>query len=217
MTVKGIIFDFNGTLYWDTSLHNQAWDLFFEKNGIFLSDEEKDSRIHGKNNIDILRNLFTRELSANEIAIMSIEKEDIYQGLCLKNKLGLAPGCIPFLKFLKQNNIPYTIATAADLYNVNFYFRHLDLASYFDQSMVIYSDGTINSKPDPEIFEKALGILNLEAKDVLIFEDSKAGIEAAENVRAGKIIIVNSSGSDYGSWNHQTIRSFEEVDRLLFE
>lgn len=215
MSIKGVIFDFNGTLYWDTALHNSAWDQFLEKNRIFLSDEEKDSRIHGKNNIDILKNLFARELSTVEIARMSIEKEDIYQSMCLKHKLGLAPGCITFFKFLKKNKIPYTIATAADLYNIDFYFEHLKLGAYFEKSKVVYSDGTIRSKPDPEIFLKALGILGLEARDVLIFEDSKAGIEAAENAGAGKIIIVNSNKSDYSTWDHQVISSFEEA--ALFE
>ena len=217
MSIKGVIFDFNGTLYWDTVLHNKAWDQFFEKNRIFLSDEEKNRRIHGKTNIDILKNLFARELTTAEIARMSIEKEDIYQSLCLKHNLGLAPGCVTFFKFLMKNKIPYTIATAADLYNIDFYFETLQLGTYFDKSKVVYSDGTIPSKPDPEIFIKALGILGLEANDVMIFEDSNAGIEAAENASAGKIIIVNSNKNDYSRWNHQVISSFEEVDRLLFE
>lgn len=216
MAIKGVVFDFNGTLYWDTALHNMAWDQFLEKNNIFLNDEEKDRRIHGKNNIDILKNLFARELSPAEIAGMSIEKEDIYQRMCLKHKLGLAPGCVTFFKFLKKNKIPYTIATAADLYNVDFYFEYLHLGAYFDKSKVVYSDGTIPSKPDPEIFQKALGILGLEANDVLIFEDSDAGIEAAENAGAGKIMIVNSNRSDYSRWKHQVISSFEEVDRDIF-
>lgn len=216
MAIKGVVFDFNGTLYWDTALHNMAWDQFLEKNNIFLSDEEKDRRIHGKNNIDILKNLFARELSPAEIAGMSIEKEDIYQRMCLKHKLGLAPGSVTFFKFLKKNKIPYTIATAADLYNIDFYFEYLHLGAYFDKSKVVYSDGTIPSKPDPEIFQKALGILGLEANDVLIFEDSDAGIEAAENAGAGKIMIVNSNRSDYSRWKHQVISSFEEVDRDIF-
>ncbi len=217
MPIKGVIFDFNGTLFWDTTLHNMAWDQFLEKNRIFLSDEEKDRRIHGKNNIDILKNMFARELSPAEMARMSTEKEDIYQGMCLKHKLGLAPGCVTFFEFLKKNKIPYTIATAADLYNIDFYFEHLHLGAYFDISKVVYSDGTIPSKPDPEIFLKALGILGLEANDVLIFEDSNAGIEAAENAGAGKIMIVDSNKSDYSKWKHQVISNFEEVDRALFE
>ncbi len=216
MTFKGVIFDFNGTLYWDTQLHNVAWDLFLEKNRIFLSDEEKNTRIHGKNNIDILKSLFTRELSLKDIDEMSIEKEDIYQSLCLKHKLGLAPGSVSFFKFLTKIRIPFTIATAADLYNVDFYFKHLDLGFYFDKSKVIYSDGTLKSKPDPEIFRKAMTVLGLKEGEVLIFEDSTSGIEAAENAKVKKIIIVNSTNNDYSKWNHQVITSFEEVDRALF-
>jgi beta-phosphoglucomutase len=216
MSIKGVIFDFNGTLYWDTELHNQAWDLFLEKNRIFISDEEKNTKIHGKNNIDILKSLVSRDLSSGEMARMSIEKEDIYQGLCLKHKLGLAPGCVSFFNFLKKQHVPFTIATAADLYNVDFYFSHLNLGLYFDKSKVIYSDGTIPSKPDPELFHKALRVLGLEADEILIFEDSKAGIEAAENAGAAKILIVNSTNSDYNNWNHQVITSFEEVKRELF-
>ena len=217
MSIKGVIFDFNGTLFWDTALHNRAWDQFLEKNRIFLSDEEKNIRIHGKNNIDILKNLFARELEPAEIARMSIEKEDIYQSMCLEHKLGLAPGCVTFFKFLMRNRIPFTIATAADLYNIDFYFEYLHMGAYFDKSKVVYSDGTIASKPDPEIFIKALGILGLHANDVLIFEDSNAGIEAAENAGAGKIMIVDSNKSDYSRWKHQVISSFEEVDRVQFE
>ena len=216
MTIKGVIFDFNGTLYWDTELHNVAWDLFLEKNRIFLSDEEKNTRIHGKNNIDILKSLFTRELSLKDIDEMSIEKEDIYQSLCLKHKLRLAPGSVSFFKFLTKNRIPYTIATAADLYNVDFYFKHLDLGFYFDKSKVIYSDGTFKSKPDPEIFRKAMTVLGLKEGEVLIFEDSTSGIEGAENAKVKKIIIVNSTNNDYSNWNHQVINSFAEVDRALF-
>jgi len=31
MKYKYVIFDFNGTLYWDTHLHNEAWNRFLEK------------------------------------------------------------------------------------------------------------------------------------------------------------------------------------------
>ena len=58
MAVKGVIFDFNGTLFFDTQLHNQAWDIFLERYSLNLDDEEKDRKIHGKNNADILTNIF---------------------------------------------------------------------------------------------------------------------------------------------------------------
>lgn len=51
------------------------------------------------------------------------------------------------------------------------------LGVYFDE----ISDGNniTNSKPNPEVFLKASQYLNIDAKDCLVVEDAKAGLEAA--------------------------------------
>jgi beta-phosphoglucomutase len=216
MGIKGVVFDFNGTLFWDTNIHNKAWDIFLEKNNIRLSDKEKNKKIHGKNNRDILNILFSNQLSKAEINRLSTEKEKIYQKLCLQTDMQLAPGAKEFLNFLKNIKIPFTIATASELDNINFYFKHLELNSFFDRSKVIFNDGSIKSKPNPQIFQKAINILGLMGCDTLIFEDSISGIVAAENVKAAKIIIVNSNDDDYSSWDYQQIKNFIEVDKKLF-
>jgi beta-phosphoglucomutase-like phosphatase (HAD superfamily) len=81
---------------------------------------------------------------------------------------------------------------------------------------VIFNDGSIKSKPNPQIFQKAINILGLMGSETLIFEDSISGIIAAENAKAGKIIIVKSNDDDYSLWDYQKIKNFMEVDRNLF-
>jgi len=216
MTIKGVVFDFNGTLFWDTKLHNEAWDIFLEKSGIRLTDQGKVEKIHGKNNKDIISSLFPGQLAREEISELSIEKERIYQDLCLKTEMQLAPGAKEFLRFLMTENIPYTIATASELGNVNFYFEYLGLNSFFDLSKVICDDGSMLSKPSPQIFQRAIAIIGIKERDILIFEDSISGIMAAENAGVGRIIIVDSNGNDYGRWNYQKIRNFSEVEKDIF-
>ena len=215
--IKGVIFDFNGTLFFDTHLHNHAWDIFLDKHSLKFSDKEKNHKIHGKNNKEILTSIFSDNLTPNEIIKLSVEKEDIYQSLCLKNKMALAPGAEDFIKFLASKKIPYTIATASDLYNLEFYFEHFNLSKYFDFNKVIYSNGKIKSKPNPEIFIKAMNIIGVSPNAALIFEDSPSGIIAAENSNAQKVVIVNSADANYSKWNHQIIKNFSEVDKALFE
>ena len=128
----------------------------------------------------------------------------------------LASGAKEFLSFLMTNKISYTIATASELENVDFYFEHLGLSSFFDRSKVIYNDGNILSKPHPQIFQKAISVLGTMENETLIFEDSISGIIAAENAGAGRIIIVDSNNDDYSRWNYQKIKSFFEVDQNLF-
>nr|WP_297787801.1 HAD family phosphatase [uncultured Allomuricauda sp.] len=216
MRIKGVIFDFNGTLFFDTHLHNKAWDIFLEKHSFKLTDEEKNQKIHGKNNAEILSNLFNKALSSADIEALAREKEDIYQSLCLQEKMELAPGALGFLDFLDKNNIPFTIATASDLYNLEFYFEHLGLQKYFDLNQIVYSNGKIKSKPHPEIFLKAMDILKIDPSEALIFEDSISGIMAAENSGAKKIIIVDSDNNDYSKWNYDIIQNFGEIDLTIF-
>ena len=216
MIYKGVVFDFNGTLFWDTGFHDQAWDTFLHRYGLSLTDNEKHETLHGKNNKDILETLFGRQLPYDEITRFVIEKEAIYQQICLQQKMELAPGAVDFLNFLMSNNIQHTIATASGIENVDFYFEHLGLSNWFNRSEVVFNNGSIKGKPDPEIFLTAMRAMNLDPRDAVIFEDSVTGITAAENSHAGKIIIVNSAGADYSRWNHTIIQNFSDVDRSIF-
>ncbi|HLN52130.1 MAG TPA: HAD family phosphatase [Lentimicrobium sp.] len=209
--INGVIFDFNGTLFWDTKLHDKAWDIFLDRKGKVLSDKEKVTVIHGKNNREIMQSIFEK-LDDEEIQQLSIEKESIYQKLCLSSKMKLADGAVEFIKWLKVNSVPYTIATSSGKENVDFYFNNYELGRWFAKDKVVYSDGTIKSKPDPDIFIRAMETLQIQSNETLIFEDSPAGIRSAENARAGKIIIVNSTNSDYSGFTHQVITSFNQVN-----
>ena len=92
MKYKYVIFDFNGTLYWDTHLHNEAWNSFLEKHLLSLSDQEKGEILHGKNNEEILRMLFGETVTDTQIRSFILEKEGMYQQLCKNSNLALAPG-----------------------------------------------------------------------------------------------------------------------------
>jgi beta-phosphoglucomutase len=215
--IKAVILDFNGTLYWDTSYHNEAWDLFLREHQILLTAEAKRHKIHGKLNEDILTGLFERPLTRVEMNRMVREKEQIYREICLRNPQELAPGAPDFLDYLKCSGVPFTIATAAERSNIDFYFETLSLDRWFSIDQIIYNNGSFRGKPDPQIFLMAASLLHTAPEKTVIFEDSFAGIRAAENAGAGKIIIVNSHNVDYREWPYQVIRDFREVDRKLFE
>jgi len=147
MKYKAVIFDFNGTLYWDTAYHNQAWDIFLKNHNIALTDEEKAIKIHGKSNDDILRGLFERRLSMQEIHQMGIEKEQIYHKIALSKKMEYAPGAIDFFLFLKSKEIPYTIATSSAWINIDFYISNMHLANWVDLEKIVYDNRSFMSKP----------------------------------------------------------------------
>lgn len=214
--IKGAIFDFNGTLFWDTAFHDKAFDVFLEKYGLHLTDAEKRVKIHGQANPDIMRTIFGNQLSDKQIDDYTQEKELIYRQLCV-NDLKLAEGAEDLFDFLQARGILFTIATSAGIENVSFYFEHMNLKRWFNLDKVAYNDGTFRGKPHPDLFLAAARKLNLPADETVIFEDSVAGIESAQRAGAGKIYIVNSYGEDYSRFPYEIITSFDSVDRKLFD
>ena len=194
--MRGIIFDFNGTMFFDSDKHEKAWKEYIQKlAGREVSEVELKERVHGRNNSDILEYFSGRKLTEKEVDEMGEEKESIYRKLCLEDKdnFKLVNGVEDLLDYLKENKIPFTIATASGRKNLEFYFEKLNLCKWFDFEKVVYNDGTIKGKPNPDIYLKAAKTINVEPKNCIVIEDAKSGIEAAERAGIGKIIAMAST------------------------
>ena len=63
--IQAVIFDFNGTLFYDTNFHDAAWIEFAARYGTSLTKDELDKNIHGSTNKEILHYLFNKKLSNN--------------------------------------------------------------------------------------------------------------------------------------------------------
>jgi len=209
----GIIFDFNGTLFWDTAYHEIAWDEYLDSNNFYLSGTQKKEFIHGRSAKDILEFLFKKKLSASEIERYTEEKEEIYRNECLKHRMLLAPGAVNLLEYLNEHDVPIAIATSAEIRNVQFFIEQFNLLSYFKEEHIIYNDGKIRGKPYPDIFDKAIRRLKVNKADTIILEDSFSGIKAAINCHVGHVIIVNSNQEDFSSFNLPVIDHFDQFNR----
>ena len=198
MKIKGVIFDFNGTLFQDTTLHIASWIQFLkEKKGIEINEAEFMEKIYGRDNIQIIKTFFKEIQDQNELEALSEEKEQLYRQLCRQNKdmVHLVKGAENFFDQLKENKIPFTIATGANVGNVRYYFEEFHLAQWFDWNQVIYDDGRLPGKPDPTVYLLALEKIGVKAEDTLVFEDSPAGITAAKKAGIGRIIQIGETSS----------------------
>ena len=211
----GVIFDFNGTLFWDSAYQETSWDRYLETHNVNLTMAQKKEYIHGRNGKDTLEFLFKRKLDESEVEQYTEEKERIYRSECLQHEMKLAPGATKLLNYLKAHEIPMAIATASGKTNVDFFIEKLNLLDYFAEEHIIYNDGKIKGKPHPDIFEKAINKLGVKNSESIIFEDSFSGIQAAMNSNVGNVIIVNSTNENYSEFNFPVIEHFDEFDRNL--
>lgn len=195
--IKAIIFDFNGTLFFDTEKHKKAWFTYAEKILNRQPTQDEFERMLGRSNERILEILLNRTPTAEEVEKMGGEKEAYYRSLCLDDRenMHLADGAEELLDKLKAENIPVAIATSSDLENVNFYFEYFGISKWFDRSTVIYNDGTMKGKPAPDIYLRAAERLNVNPCDCVVFEDALSGITAAHSAGVGKIFAIASENN----------------------
>lgn len=195
---KGIIFDFNGTLFWDSEKHLEAWREFSKRLRPHpFTDEEMRDYMFGRTNEDIIAYLIGKKPSKEMVDTLGQEKEAVYRQMCRDDAQNthLAPYAEEFLDWLKENNIPRTIATMSEKSNVDFYIKEFNLEKWFDIDKIVYSDGTIKGKPAPDIYEIAAGKLGLKPQECVVVEDAVSGIEAARAACIGKIVAIASMES----------------------
>lgn len=222
--MNGIIFDFNGTLFFDSHMHYEAWRIYSKQlRGYEFTDEEMRQNMFGRTNADIIEYAIGKKPSPELVEKLAKEKESMYRQMCIKDKehFVLAPGAEDFLNYLKENNIPRTIATMSEWDNVEFYIKEFKLEQWFDIDKIVYSNGKIPGKPAPDIYKIAAKNLNLLPEECIVVEDAISGINAAHNANIGMIIAIASIEKDslYTSipYVNKVIRNFCEIDKSIFK
>ena len=191
--VRGCIFDFNGTLLFDTPAHADAWRAFLLEEGIAVTDADIQKHIQGRPNPDILRH-FLGELTDQEILTCSKRKEEKYRAVCLQKNdwFRLVDGVPEMFDRLQAEGVPFTIATSSQWDNVSFYFEHLGLDRWFTPETLVFDDGKMRGKPAPDIYLRAMALIGCRPDECAVFEDSLSGIQAGRAAGAGWIIAVDS-------------------------
>lgn len=191
--VRGCIFDFNGTLLFDTPAHADAWRAFLLEEGVAVTDADIQKHIQGRPNPDILRH-FLGELTDQEILTCSKRKEEKYRAVCLQKNdwFRLVDGVPEMFDRLRAEGVPFTIATSSQWDNVSFYFEHLGLDRWFTPETLVFDDGKMRGKPAPDIYLRAMALIGCRPDECAVFEDSLSGIQAGRAAGAGWIIAVDS-------------------------
>jgi HAD superfamily hydrolase (TIGR01509 family) len=195
MTYDGIIFDFNGVLWWDAPLVEESWQAAARKiRGRPFTAEETVRIMHGRNDRGTMEYLAGRPLGDEEAARLIGEKETHYRELCLRQgkNFRLSAGAEQLLDYLRGRGIPRTIATASIWINVDFFVRQLRLERWFDPAKIVYDDGVLASKPAPDFYLQGASNLGLDPTRCVAVEDSLSGLQAARAARIGFVIGVAS-------------------------
>lgn len=180
--IKGVFFDLDGTLVDTHDANYQAYKAAIAKQGRII-DFEGFRQTIGMQAQDFLP-MLAPGLSAGQYQSIATDKARFYKELIHATVPNRA--LIDFLKYISVHHIVVLVTTAKRA-NATAVLGHHGLDDIF--TAIVTAEDVSQSKPSPEAYLLALNLVGLNADEVIAFEDSETGIQAAQaaNIAVMKI------------------------------
>lgn len=178
MTKKAFIFDLDGVIVDTAKYHFLAWQKLAQELGIEFTPEHNEelkgvSRVRS---LDIILDLGNIEASQEDKDKWLTQKnEDYLSYLVDMDESEILPGVLPVLEFIKEKKQLIALGSASK--NARPILEKTGILPFFDA--IVDGNDVSNAKPDPEVFLRAAQLLNVSNENAIVFEDSVAGIQAA--------------------------------------
>lgn len=178
MSHKAFIFDLDGVIVDTAKYHFLAWQKIASRLGIDFTHEHNEqlkgvSRIRS---LDLILSLGGKEITQEEKDQYLLEKnEDYLQYIINMKEDEILEGVVPVLQYLKDNGQKIALGSASK--NARPILEKVNILHFFDA--IVDGNDVTNAKPDPEVFLRAAQLVGASASDSIVFEDSVAGVQAA--------------------------------------
>lgn len=171
--IKAFFFDLDGTLVDTHQANFEAYRHALADVGVTIThDDFKKSIGH---QAQLFLRWFAPGLADEEYHAIADRKAKYYKDLMHLSVLNAQ--LVKFIEAVRPEH-KIVLVTTAKRRNANAVLDHHKLTDTFD--LIITAEDVTKSKPSPECYNLALSKTGLEASEVIAFEDSQPGIEAAE-------------------------------------
>lgn len=178
MKIKGFIFDLDGVIVDTAKYHFLAWKKLANSIGVDFT-ETQNEQLKGVSRVKSLEKILkwgNVEISEDKFMELMAKKNNDY--LSYVNNMDeseILSDVNRVLNFLAAKNQAIALGSASK--NARSILKKVQLYSSFN--VIVDGTNVSKAKPDPEVFLNAARELNIKPENCVVFEDSVAGIEAA--------------------------------------
>lgn len=178
MNKKGFIFDLDGVIVDTAKYHFLAWKKLANSLGIDFTEEENE-QLKGVSRVRSLEKILSwgnKTISEDKfMELMSEKNTDYLSHISKMDENEILPDVPRILNFLKDKEQPISLGSASK--NARVILERVNLKEQFNA--IVDGNDVSKAKPDPEVFLIAAKLLNVRPEHCIVFEDSVAGVEAA--------------------------------------
>ena len=201
MTLKAVLFDFNGVIINDEPLHEKLIEqILIEENLRPIPGEFQQVCLGRSDRVCLTELLNRRGRVVSEsylIQLMQRKAQAYQQQLDLMQKLPLYSGLDDLIFQVRSLHLKLAIVSGAMRSEIELVLNRASLASHFP--VIVAGDDITNSKPEPDGYLLAVERLNQEYPDLqlqpsecLAIEDTPSGIQAAKRAGISVVGVANT-------------------------
>lgn len=178
MTQKAFIFDLDGVIVDTAKYHFLAWQKIASQLGIEFTPEHNEelkgvSRVRS---LDIILALGKIQATQEEKDQWLTQKNNDYLAYIENmDESEILPGVLNVLEYIKEKQQVIALGSASK--NARPILEKVKILHLFDA--IVDGNDVTNAKPDPEVFVRAAQLLGASNENAIVFEDSVAGVQAA--------------------------------------
>ena len=201
MSLKAVLFDFNGVIINDESLHKELMEEILLGENLRPDAKEHNEVCLGRSDRACLASILERRgrVVTQEYLEQLLEKKatKYRQTLEAQENLPVYSGIEAFIRDLWGSGLILALVTGARRQDVEYILERLKIRNAF--AVIVTSDDITASKPNPEGYLTAIEKLNqqyadldLKPENCLVIEDTPSGIEAAKRAQMQVVGVANT-------------------------
>jgi HAD superfamily hydrolase (TIGR01509 family) len=193
--IKSLIFDFDGLILDTETPEFLVWQSIYIKHGHELPAHEWSKTVGGYGISDFDAAEYLTHLTQGQLDAVSLRARHQVESAAAIEASPILPGVENIIHEAKKLGLKLAIASSSPHSWVDTHAKRLGIFDYFDKVICADDVAPGRTKPNPDLFLKALDQLKVQKTEAVVFEDSPNGVKAAQSAGIFVVVVTNPTTS----------------------
>ena len=209
--LQALIFDFDGLILDTETPEVEVWQAIYRDHGYELPVHEWEKTVGGYGISTFDPALHLADLSSGRLDPVALRVRYRKEADEVIHAKPILPGVMSLIDEAKKAGLKVAIGSSSSHAWVDTHARRLGIFDRFDR--IICSDDVLpgRTKPNPDIYLKALEVLGVSSNAAMVFEDSPNGVLAARRAEIFVTAVPNQLTAKMGVKGDLTLNSLSET------